>query len=97
MPPRSRKPAEPTPAEETAGQAADNTIEDPAPTDGPAAEPQDTPKAPEGDEPPAADDTVTPPEPSDPDAAPCTECFRAGWPDEATSVGCSHGTWDRTL
>lgn len=28
---------------------------------------------------------------------PCTECFREGWPDGTTSIGCAHGTWNRDL
>jgi len=27
----------------------------------------------------------------------CPGCFPAGWPDGATSAGCAHGSWQRTL
>ncbi|MEU5596692.1 hypothetical protein [Streptomyces sp. NPDC020298] len=26
---------------------------------------------------------------------PCEECFPNGWPQQAFSVGCTHGTWIR--
>jgi hypothetical protein len=28
---------------------------------------------------------------------PCPNCFPGGWPEEATSAGCGHGTWNRDL
>lgn len=26
---------------------------------------------------------------------PCQSCFPDGWPDDATAVGCEHGSWTR--
>jgi hypothetical protein len=53
------------------------------------------------EEPPADDEAAAEPEPAKNDRQeaeqPCTECFRDGWPDDATSVGCSHDTWNRDL
>jgi hypothetical protein len=73
----------------------------------PAAEPEGldalAEDAPEGaaDAGDTTDATPAEPEPAragDSDAEqPCTECLPAGWPDDATSVGCGHGTWNRDL
>jgi hypothetical protein len=41
---------------------------------------------------PNADTAHSAPQAAD---APCTECFPGGWPADATSVGCGHGTWGR--
>lgn len=64
---------------------------------------------PDADEPTPAEETQAPQSDDEQPAAatrkprkpaaepPCPECFPAGWPDAATSVGCGHGTWNRTL
>lgn len=76
-----------------------------APTSEPEQEPLKTPAEDAQEEPPAGDETTdgTPAEstPAKHDRQeaeqPCTECFRDGWPGDATSIGCSHGTWNRDL
>jgi hypothetical protein len=85
MPPRKRTD---TPAE--APVLEEPILEAPAPESEPAVADQDP--QPEPDHQPAAR------KPRKPAAEPpCPTCFPNGWPDEATSAGCSHGTWDRTL
>lgn len=41
------------------------------------------------------DPTQETPGPDDNAPLPCTECLPGGWPDGASAVGCTHGTWTR--
>jgi hypothetical protein len=82
MPPRKR--AQATPKPEPDGSASD-------PQEGQAA----------ADEVEGVAKEPTPPIEPEPDPVnaeqPCADCFPAGWPADATSAGCGHGTWNRTL
>ena len=98
MPPRTRKTAQSKPDPDEA--AAEPTTEgDDEETPEAPAEPQDSDDS--GactEDTPGPDGDKTPePERSDLQAAdtPCTECFPNGWPAQAYSVGCAHGTWVR--
>jgi hypothetical protein len=94
MPPRKRNTAATTPAEreeepvatedEGKGQQADEASADDSPK--PTPDDDKTP-APDGEKPARGDlQTVE---------QPCAECFPNGWPEDAFSVGCTHGTWVR--
>lgn len=90
MPPRKR--TTPTPEPESLETPAEDTQEE-SPADD-----ETTGGTPEEAAPP---ETPAEPAPTKSDRQeaeqPCAECFRDGWPDDATSVGCSHGTWNRDL
>lgn len=85
MPPRKRTDA-PTdaPAELPAEAPAGDTVEPVVDTPAPPSEDHEQPAAARKPRKPAAE-------------PPCTTCFPDGWPAEATSAGCSHGSWNRTL
>lgn len=100
MPPQKRAATKPTPeaaAEPEQGEIlpaeAEPTEEQPAPESAETQTPNPGPEQP--DEP-----TVQPPAEPDPaqGADPlCPLHFPHGWPDDATSAGCEHSTWTRTL
>lgn len=112
MPPRKRAAAAPkdtAPVEETLPPAVvdeDPTVADtPQDTGNSQTEPDDgdaqdnavSAESKAGDD---SDDDTPDPNPADePDSGeePCNHCWPAGWPENATSVGCGHGSWNRDL
>lgn len=102
MPPRKRAAAQPkeTPTLEEQ-QAPPEPTENPGADDGQQVAPADSGgstdspnAASDGDDTPTSSDS---PDETDPGEQPCTQCWPAGWPDYATSLGCGHGSWNRDL
>lgn len=103
MPPRKRAAAAP---KTTEAPGADTAPPEPAP---PAAGDETETAQPPATNGPGTADADLPPEettaaePPAPPARsdlkdveqPCAECFPNGWPEQAFSVGCTHGTWIR--
>lgn len=91
MPPRKR-----TPDENQQTTPAD-TGDAPVPTPADLAHTADNAR--HGDDPDDGPDTGTPDEPTRSDLQeadePCPKCMPNGWPANAFSVGCTHGTWIR--
>lgn len=99
MPPRKRAAAPPkseTPGEETTPKE---------PGTAPATGDEAAPQPPAGTEDTGGGDGTAPPSETPPETPaksdlqdveqPCAECFPGGWPEQAFSVGCAHGTWIR--
>jgi hypothetical protein len=96
MPPRKRAAAQPkeTPTLEDPQAPVDST-EEPGADNAPQVEPTDSANPDD-----TTDATPTPSGDSDdtePSEQPCTQCWPAGWPEGATSLGCGHGSWNRDL